>query len=73
MTEITPLQEALYVLQSNVPRSELSMAAQLEYDQIRPAWERGEARPAAEDCRRPALPGKPSIRPRLPTGQTRRL
>jgi hypothetical protein len=49
MTDMTPLQEALYALQSNVPRSELSMAAQLEYDQLRPAWERGEARPAAEE------------------------
>jgi hypothetical protein len=49
MTEMTPLQEALYALYQNVPRSELSMAAQLEYDRLRPAWERGEAWPAAEE------------------------
>jgi hypothetical protein len=44
---MAPEQEALYGLHWNVPRSELSMAAQLEYDRLRPAWERGEARPAA--------------------------
>jgi DivIVA domain-containing protein len=44
---MAPEQEALYALHWNVPRSELSMAAQLEYDRLRPAWERGEARPAA--------------------------
>ncbi len=47
MAEMTPEEEALYALHWNVPRSELSMAAQLEYDRLRPAWERGEARPAA--------------------------
>lgn len=47
MIDLTAEQEALYALQWNVPRSELSMAAQLEYDRLRPAWERGEARPAA--------------------------
>ena len=31
-----------------VPRSELSMAAQLEYDELKPAWERGELRVAVE-------------------------
>lgn len=46
-TNMAPGQEALYALQWNVPRSELSMAAQLEYDRLRPAWERGEVRPAA--------------------------
>jgi hypothetical protein len=44
---MAPEQEALYALQWNVPRSELSMAAQLEYDRLVPAWERGEVRPAA--------------------------
>src|SRR5262249_10930535 len=33
--------------QWNVRRSELSMAVQLEYDRLMPAWERGEVRPAA--------------------------
>ena len=47
MTELTPELEALYALHRNVPRSELSMAAQLEYDRLRAAWEQGEARPAA--------------------------
>jgi hypothetical protein len=44
---MAPEQEALYALQWNVPRSELSVAAQLEYDRLVPAWERGEVRPAA--------------------------
>lgn len=44
---MAPDQEALYALHWNVPRSELSMAAQLEYDRLRPAWELGAARPAA--------------------------
>src|SRR5690348_9273593 len=43
---MAPEHEALYALESNVPRSALSMAAQLEYDRLRPAWERGEAMPA---------------------------
>ena len=47
MTELTPELEALYALHRNVPRGELSMAAQLEYDRLRAAWEQGEARPAA--------------------------
>lgn len=46
MAKLTPELEALYALQWNVPRSELSVAAQLEYDRLRPRWERGEARPA---------------------------
>jgi DivIVA domain-containing protein len=44
---MTPEQEALYALHWNVPRSELSIAAQLEYDRLRVGWERGEARPVA--------------------------
>ncbi len=44
---MAPEQEALYALHWNVPRGELSMAAQLEYDRLRPAWEQGEARPSA--------------------------
>jgi len=46
-TKMAPEQEAFYALHWNVPRSELSMAAQLEYDRLRPAWERGETRPTA--------------------------
>ena len=46
MAKLTPDQEALYAAQWNVPRSELSLAAQLEYDRLRPPQERGEARPA---------------------------
>ena len=42
---MSPEQEALYALHWNVPRSELSMTAQLEYDRLRPAWEQGEVRP----------------------------
>ena len=42
MAKRTPEQEALYVVQCNVPRSELSLAAQLEYDRLRPPQERGE-------------------------------
>jgi hypothetical protein len=47
MTEVTPEQQALHALDRNLPRGDLSMAAQLEYDRLRPAWERGEVRPAA--------------------------
>jgi hypothetical protein len=46
MTKLTPEKEALYAMQRNVPRSQLSMAAQLEYDRLRPRLEQGEARPA---------------------------
>jgi hypothetical protein len=42
MTEVTPEQQALYALVRDLPRSDLPMAAQLEYDRLRPAWERGE-------------------------------
>jgi hypothetical protein len=38
MAKLTPELEALYALQWNVPRSELSVAAQLEYDRLRPRW-----------------------------------
>lgn len=44
---MAPEMEALYALHWNVPRGELSMLGQLEYDRLRPAWERGDARPAA--------------------------
>ena len=49
VTALSPEQEALCALHWNVPRRELSIAAQLEYDRLRPAWERGEVWPAVED------------------------
>ena len=42
MTEVTPEQQALYALARDLPRGDLPMAAQLEYDRLRPAEERGE-------------------------------
>jgi hypothetical protein len=45
MPEMTPEQEALHALDRDLPRSDLSMAAQLESDRLRAAWERGEALP----------------------------
>ena len=41
MTEVTPERQALYALGRDLPRGDLLMAAQLEYDRLRPAWERG--------------------------------
>jgi DivIVA domain-containing protein len=45
MTGMSPEDQAWYALDQNLPRGDLSMAAQLEYDRLRPAWEREEARP----------------------------
>jgi hypothetical protein len=42
LTKLTPEQEALYALDRNLQRSDLSMAAQLEYDRLKPAWDREE-------------------------------
>jgi hypothetical protein len=42
MTEVTPEQRALYALARDLPRGHLPMSAQLEYDRLKPAWERGE-------------------------------
>jgi hypothetical protein len=42
MTEVTPEQQALYALVRDLPRSDLPVAAQLEYDRLRPVWGRGE-------------------------------
>jgi DivIVA domain-containing protein len=44
MTGMSPEEQALYAPDQNLPRSDLPMAAQLEYDRLRPAWEREEAR-----------------------------
>jgi DivIVA domain-containing protein len=68
MTELTPELEALYALHRNVPRSELSMAAQLEYDRLRPAWERGDARPAAGELEAARLAWEQEYRPKHDTG-----
>ena len=48
MAKMTPEQEALYALQWNLPRSDLSTAVQLEYDRLKPVWEREAARLAWE-------------------------
>ena len=58
MAKRTPEQEALYVVQCNVPRSELSLAAQLEYDRFRPPQERGEAWPADRQLAAARQPGR---------------
>jgi hypothetical protein len=42
---VTPEQLALYAPGRGLSRNDLPMAAQLEYDRLRPAWERGEALP----------------------------
>lgn len=42
MTEVTPEQRALYALARDLPRGDLPISAQLEYDRLKPAWERGE-------------------------------
>jgi hypothetical protein len=41
VAKMTPLQEALYALHWDLPHSDLSLAAQLEYDRGKPVWERG--------------------------------
>ena len=68
MTEVTPELQALYALVRDLPRSDLPMAVQLEYDRLRPAWERGmmadwvpprdlesALRPGIDEERRPAV------------------
>jgi hypothetical protein len=42
MTEVTPERQALYALGRDLRCGDLPVAAQLEYDRLRPAWERGE-------------------------------
>lgn len=49
MAKLTPEQEALYALEWNLPRSDLSMAAQLEYDRLKADWEREGVLPTAEE------------------------
>jgi hypothetical protein len=44
----TPEQEALSALSGNRPRSDLSPAAQLQYDRLKPAWEQDAARRTPE-------------------------
>jgi hypothetical protein len=76
MTEVTPEQQALYALARDLSRSDLPVAAQLEYDRLRPAWERGmmadwvparglesALRPGIDEERRPAAVQPPWIGP----------
>ncbi len=58
MAKLTPEQEALYALEWNLPRSDLSMAAQLEYDRLKADWEREGVLPTAEEpvARFPSAP-----------------
>jgi hypothetical protein len=44
--DLPPEQEALYALGWNLPRTELSVAGQLEYDRLKPAWEQDATRRA---------------------------
>lgn len=44
MADPSAEQEAFYALRRDLPRSGLSPAAQLEYDRLRPGWERDAAR-----------------------------
>lgn len=41
-TKVTPEQRALHALAGDLPRGDLPISAQLEYDWLKPAWERGE-------------------------------
>ena len=43
MADQSPEQEASYPLGQDLPRSDLSPAAQLEYDRLKPGWERDAA------------------------------
>jgi len=62
MPKMTPEGEARYALSYGVPRSDLSMAAQLEYDRLRAEMERGGT-----------LPPAPAAAPRFPSSlETRR-
>ncbi len=62
MPKMTPEAEARYALSYGVARSDLSMAAQLEYDRLRAEMERGGT-----------LPPAPATAPRFPSSlETRR-
>ena len=41
IAKMTPVLEALYALDRDLPRSGVSMATQLAYDQLKSIWERG--------------------------------
>jgi hypothetical protein len=49
MAKWTPEQEALYALQWDLPRSDLSMAVQVEYDRLKADRERSGIMPAAAE------------------------
>lgn len=54
MARLTPEQEASYALTWDLSRGDLSMAAQLEYDRLKPDWDRKVAA-SREAARRPAV------------------
>jgi PH (Pleckstrin Homology) domain-containing protein len=43
MAKLTPEQEALYALDKGLPRRDLPVAAQREYDRLKPGWEERKA------------------------------
>jgi len=63
MSKMTPLQEALDALDRDLPRSGLSMAAQLEYDRLRPVWERGAPAEVLQSNRDAAAQPEPDSQP----------
>jgi hypothetical protein len=60
MAKMTPLQRALDALDRDLPRSGLSVAAQLEYDRIKPVWERGVPAEVLQSYLDTAVPGPDS-------------
>jgi hypothetical protein len=42
MAKVTSERQALYALARGFPSNGLSLAAELEYDRLKPAWQRGE-------------------------------
>lgn len=63
MSKMTPLQEALDALDRDLPRSGLSMAAQLEYDRLKPVWERGVPAEVLQSYRDAAAQPEPDSQP----------
>jgi hypothetical protein len=63
MSKMTPLQEALDALDRDLPRSGLSMAAQLEYDRLKPVWERGVPAEVLQSYRDAAAQPQPDSQP----------
>jgi hypothetical protein len=63
MSKMTPLQEALEALDRDLPRSGLSVAAQLEYDRLKPVWERGVPAEVLSSYRDAAAQPEPDSQP----------